>query len=185
MESFHWKDQWQKKMSKAISNYIIELDYADRTLLVLSGATSGVCLSLFIYYCCRMNVGIAKAIISLVHFAGNGILKMYLKTTGRRKSKPRKVVLLARSNLKYRRKNKIQDVGWCWDLSWRFILVSNKRESYGRLKDGIRTKDSQRGDIERYKSMEHDKRISANEILRQNESWSLELKTKVENLLIL
>ena len=132
-----------------------------------------------------MNVGIAKAIISLVHFASNGILKMYLKTTGRRKSKPRKIVLLARSNLKYHRKNKIQDVGWCWDLSWRFILVSNKRESYGRLKDGIRRKNSQRGDIERYKSMEHDKRISANEILRQNESWSLELKTKVETLLTL
>ena len=70
-------------------------------------------------------------------------------------------------------------------MSWRFILVSNKRESYGRLKDGIRTKNIQRGDIERYKSMEHDKRISANEILRQNESWSLELKTKVETLLTL
>ena len=42
-------------------------------------------------------------------------------------------------------------------------------ENYRRLMDSIRTKNNQRGDIERDKSVEHIKRISVNEILRQNE----------------
>ena len=51
----------------------------------------------------------------------------------------------------------------------KFIFVSNEGKNYRRLMDSIRTKNNQRGDIERDKSTEHIKRISLNEILRQNE----------------
>ena len=72
-------------MSKTLNKYIAALDYADRTLLVLSGASSGVSL------CSFATAEIAGAIISVVLLAGFGILKMYLKKMGRKKTNPEKL----------------------------------------------------------------------------------------------
>lgn len=60
-----------------------------------------------------------------------------------------------------------------------FTLVSNETESYLRLKDSIRTKDSQRADIEGDRLIEHGKGISVDEILRKDEKRILKLKTEV------
>lgn len=60
-----------------------------------------------------------------------------------------------------------------------FTLVSNEAESYLRLKDSIRTKDSQRADIEGDTLIEHGKGIGVDEILRKDEKRILKLKTEV------
>ena len=76
-------------MSKALNKYITELDFADKTLLVLSGAASGVSLFSFITVI-GTYVGTASASICLVFPANNGIVKMFLKTMGK-KNKHRKI----------------------------------------------------------------------------------------------
>ena len=47
-----------------------------------------------------------------------------------------------------------------------FTLVINEEKKYLRLKESIRTKDCQQGDIERNRLIEHGKRIGINEILK-------------------
>ena len=60
----------------------------------------------------------------------------------------------------------------------KLILVSNETENYYRLKDGMRTKDIQRGNIEKDRLIQHDKRIEVDEILRQNKRQSQKAKQK-------
>ena len=60
-----------------------------------------------------------------------------------------------------------------------FTVVSKEAEKYHRLKDRIRRKYSQQGDIERDRLIKYDKRIRANEIHKQNKNRSLKLKTEV------
>ena len=71
-------------MSKTLNKFVTAFDYVEKTLLVLSGASSGVSL------CSFTNVigtlaGVASASISLVFFISSGIIKMLLKTMERRK----------------------------------------------------------------------------------------------------
>ena len=47
-----------------------------------------------------------------------------------------------------------------------FILVSNEAENYRRHKYSIRIKDSGRGNIERERLIEHNKRVGVDEIIR-------------------
>ena len=56
------------------------------------------------------------------------------------------------------------------------MLVINEEEDYLRPKESIRTKDSQLGDIERDRLIEHSKRIGINEIQAQ-----LDTKSKTQN----
>lgn len=67
---------------KTFNKFITALDYAEKTLLVLSSASSGNCLcSLTTIF--GTPVGIANASINLVFLISNGIAKMFLKTVGR------------------------------------------------------------------------------------------------------
>ena len=70
-----------------------------------------------------------------------------------------------------------------YDISYdEFMLEINEEQDYRRLKESIRTKDGQLGDIERGRLIEHGRRIRIDEILKQNEI-SLKLKTEVQNLI--
>ena len=60
-----------------------------------------------------------------------------------------------------------------------FTVVSKEAKKYHRLKDRIRRKYSQQGDIGRDRLIKYDKRIRANEIHKQNKNRSLKLKTEV------
>ena len=62
-------------------------------------------------------------------------------------------------------------------------LVIKEEQNYLRLKESIQKKDSQLGDIERDRLIEHGKRTGINEKLKQNERQSLKFKTEVWNLL--
>ena len=84
-------------MSRALIKYITALASAGRTLLALTGTSSGTCLCSFAIVV-GVVFGIVSASISLIILAGMGILKMYLKRMGRKGNK-HKIVLLARSKL--------------------------------------------------------------------------------------
>ena len=86
-------------MSKTLNKYIRALDYADKTLFVLSVASSVFSLCSFTTVI-GAHVGIASATISLAVFICNGIVTMLLKTMGRNKNKHRKIAILARNKLK-------------------------------------------------------------------------------------
>ena len=60
-----------------------------------------------------------------------------------------------------------------------FRVMINEEENDLKLKESIRTKGCQLVDIERDRLVEHSKRIGINKILKQNESQSQKLKTKV------
>ena len=78
----------EKMSNTLINNYITALDYAGKTLMVLSGATSGVSLCLFTTII-GTSFGITSASISLVFLISNGIVRMYLKTMRRQKKTER------------------------------------------------------------------------------------------------
>ena len=58
-------------------------------------------------------------------------------------------------------------------------LVINAEQNFIRLKESIRRKDSQLGDIKRDSLIQHGKIIGINELLKQNEKQSLKLKTEI------
>ena len=93
-------------MSKTLNQYITTLEYADKNLLVLSDASSGVSLSSF-NTVIGITVGTASAAVSLVSLISNGFLKMFPKTMGRKKDKHRKIALLVRSKIEQYRENNI------------------------------------------------------------------------------
>ena len=70
----------------------------DKTLFILSGAISGVSFSSFTNVI-GTPVGIVSASISLVFIISKGMVKIFLKTMGKNKSKCRDIALLTRSKL--------------------------------------------------------------------------------------
>ena len=50
-----------------------------------------------------------------------------------------------------------------------FTLVSNEAENYHRMKENIRIKTSERGDIKSNRLIEYGNRIVIDEIIKQNE----------------
>ena len=65
------------------------------------------------------------------------------------------------------------------------MLVINEEQNYRSLNESIRTNDSQLGDTERDRLMEHGKRIDIDEILREGETQNLNLKYKIKSLEII
>ena len=151
-------------MSKTLKKYIVRLDYAGKNLVILSGAGSGVSLCSFATIV-GAPIGIVDASISLVFLGGYGILKKYLKTMGSKLNSIEKIISRAPADAEISHEE--------------FTLVSNETENYRRLKDSIRTKDSQGGDIEKDRLIDYDKLTGVDEILRQNYRQSLKLKSEV------
>lgn len=85
-------------MSNTLNKHITVLGYAGKTWLAL--LSPGVGVSLFSVT--STPFGIASSIIGLVFLATNRIIKLFLKTTGKKKN--RKIVLLIRRKLKVYKK---------------------------------------------------------------------------------
>ena len=86
----------REKINKILNMCITAL--VDKTLFILSGAISGVSFSSFTNVI-GTPVGIVSASISLVFIISKGIVKIFLKTMGKNKSKCRNIALLTRSKL--------------------------------------------------------------------------------------
>ena len=85
-------------MRRTRNRLITVSDYTDKTLLVLSGVSSGVSLCLFTNVIDTF-VGIANGSISLLFFLTNEIVKMFSETIGRENANHRKNTLLSGSKL--------------------------------------------------------------------------------------
>ena len=70
-------------MGKTLNKYMTTLDYTDKALLVLSGASNDVFPCSFTT-AIDSPVMIASGSICLVFLTSNGIFKMFLKTMGRK-----------------------------------------------------------------------------------------------------
>ena len=74
----------RKRLIKVLNKYFIAPSYTDNNLLVLSGASSGVSHCLLTTDI-GTTVGIGSASISLVFLISHGVVKMLLKTMGKKK----------------------------------------------------------------------------------------------------
>ena len=107
----------REKINKTFNMYITLLDYSDKTLLIL-----------FICYCCQYTYWNSKCQYYSSVFIRNGILKIYSKTTGRKRNNPRKMYLLTKSKLSGIEKIKPKVLTNTEISDKEFILVSNDPE---------------------------------------------------------
>ena len=84
-------------MSKKLSKYIASFEYFDKSLIVLFVAT-GISIAFFATVI-RAPVGIMSTSCSLTFSITTGFVKKFLKTIIKKKKKPNKIVMLARSKL--------------------------------------------------------------------------------------
>ena len=82
---FHQEINQRKSCSKKLSKYVIAFDYIDRILIVLSAASSGVCI-ISSASVVGVPVGIASASFTLIFSLITGIIKKLLDIT-RKKEK--------------------------------------------------------------------------------------------------
>ena len=78
-------------MSKIFSKYIASFDYFDKSLIVLSVATSSISIVSFAT-AFRAPVGIASTSFNLAFSVSTGIVKKLSKTTRKRKKKTIKLL---------------------------------------------------------------------------------------------
>ena len=75
---FHQEINQRKLCSKRLRKYVTAFDYIDKILIVLSAASSGVCIILSTSVV-GAPVGIASASITLIFSLTTGIIKKLLK----------------------------------------------------------------------------------------------------------
>ena len=109
------------------------LDYAEKTFLVLSGASSSVSLCSFTKVMVRLWEKTSYS-ISLVFRISNVIAKMFSRAIGKKKISKERLLYWPEGNRR--------------DISHdKFAQVMNEEQSYLRLKESIRAKDDELGDV--------------------------------------
>ena len=161
----------RKKMSDVLNKYITALDYADKILLVLSSASFD-CFICSIAAIMSAPVGIVNASISLVLLVRNLILKTFLKTIWKKRIKPRKIVSLVRVKLNIIEQLRSKTLTYANISHEDFTVMIREAENYSRLKQSIRMKTTERGNVERDRSIEQGKRIGGDEVIKQDERTS-------------
>ena len=154
-------------MSKRLSKYIASFDYFDKSLIVLSVATSSISIASFATVI-GAPVGIISASCSLAFSITTGFVKELLKTTRKKKKKPNKIVMLARSKLNSI-ESKISEIFINNEISHEdFMTIMYEEKKYRELKENIRMTNSQRSDVEKVSLIEEGKKIGINEVITHN-----------------
>ena len=156
-------------MSRTLNKYITVLNYTER--LVLSSAGGSVSLFSFTTVI-GTPIQIASADIIIVFLISSRIFKIFLKTRGT-KNKHRKIASLARSELNSIEKIISQALIDSVISHGEFAVAFNEEQNYRILKDSIRAKGDQLGDIERDRLIDHRKKIG------QNQRQNLKLQTEL------
>ena len=155
-------------MSKRFRKYIASFDYFDKSLIVLSVATSSISIASFATVI-GAPVGIISASCSLAFSITTGFVKELLKTTRKKKKKPNKIVMLARSKLNSI-ESKISEIFINNEISHQdFMTIMYEEKKYRELKENIRMTNSQRSDVEKVSLIEEGKKIGINEVITHNE----------------
>ena len=105
-----------------------------------------------------------------------GLVKGFLKTTRNRRKSTIIIVTLARSKLNSI-KSKISETMINNEISHEdFMTTLNEEKKYRELKEGIRTINGQRSDVEKISRIEEGKKIGINEDIKRNEIINNSLK---------
>ena len=151
-------------MSKRLASF----DYIDNSLIVLSVATGSISIASF-----GTVIGAPLEMISescsLAFSVTRGFVKKFLKTTGNKKKKHNKIVMLTRSKLNSI-KSKISEAVINNEINHEdFMTILNEKTKYREFKESIRMMNSQSSDVEKVSLIEEDKKIGINEVIKRNE----------------
>ena len=162
-------------MSKRLTKYITSFDYFDKSLIVLSVATSSISIASFAVVS-GAPVGMMSTSCSLAFSITTGIVKKLLKTTRNKKKKHNKIVMLARSKLNSI-EPKISEALIDNEISHEdFTTICNEEKKDRELKESIRMMNGQISDVEKISLIEEGKRIGINEVIKHNEIINNHLK---------
>ena len=129
-------------MSKRLIKYIASFEYFDKSLIVSSVTTGSISVASFATVI-GAPVGIVSASFSLSFSMFTGVIKNLLKTSGNKKKKHNKVVMLARSKLSSI-ENKISEALINNEISHEdFMMIINEEKKYRWLNESIRMVNSQ------------------------------------------
>ena len=95
---FHQKINQRELYSKKLSKYVTAFDYIDKILIVLSAASSGVCI-MSSASVVGAPLGIVSASFTLIFSLTTGIIKKLLSIARNKKKKHDKILMLAKRKL--------------------------------------------------------------------------------------
>ena len=151
-------------MSKRLASF----DYIDNSLIVLSVATGSISIASF-GTVIGAPLGTISESCSLAFSVTRGFVKKFLKTTGNKKKKHNKIVMLTRSKLNSI-KSKISEALINNEINHEdFMTILNEKTKYREFKESIRMMNSQSSDVEKVSLIEEDKKIGINEVIKRNE----------------
>ena len=143
-------------MSKRLSKYIAFCDYFDKSLIV--SATSGSISIASFATVIGTPVGIASASLRLTFSLSTGTVRKLLKTTGNKKKKHNKIIMLARSKLNSI-EGKVSEALINNKISQEdFMVIINEEKNYRELKVSNRMMNSQGSDSEKINLIEEGKK---------------------------
>ena len=149
-------------MSKRLASF----DYIDNSLIVLSVATGSISIASF-GTVIGAPLGTISESCSLAFSVTRGFVKKFLKTTGNKKKKHNKIVMLTRSKLNSI-KSKISEALINNEINHEdFMTIINVENKYLELKESIRMMNSQRSDAEKTNLTEEGKKIGINEVIKR------------------
>ena len=165
----------RERMSKRLSKYIAFFDYFDKSLIVLSVATSSISIASFAT-ATGAPVGTMSGSCSIAFSINTRFVKKFLKTRRNKKKKHNKIVMLARSKLDSI-ESKISEALTNNGISYEdFMITLNEETKYWKLKESIRIMNSQRSDVEKVSLIEEGKKVGINEVIIHNEFINSSLK---------
>ena len=151
-------------MSKRLASF----DYIDNSLIVLSVATGSISIASF-GTVIGAPLGTISESCSLAFSVTRGFVKKFLKTTGNKKKKHNKIVMLTRSKLNSI-KSKISEALINNEINHEdFMTILNEKTKYREFKESIRMMNSQSSDAEKVSLIEEDKKIGINDVIKRNE----------------
>ena len=122
---------------KKISKYVSGFYYIDKVLIVLSAASSGVCIT----SCASVvgaPVGIASASFTLIFSLITGIIKKLLSITRNKKKKHDKILMLAKSKLDSI-ETLVSQALIDTDINHeKFNAIIREKQKYERMKENLR-----------------------------------------------
>ena len=122
---------------KKISQYVSGFYYIDKVLIVLSAASSGVCIT----SCASVvgaPVGIASASFTLIFSLITGIIKKLLSITRNKKKKHDKILMLAKSKLDSI-ETLVSQALIDTDINHeKFNAIIREKQKYERMKENLR-----------------------------------------------
>ena len=134
---FHQEVNQKKLCSKKLSKYVTPFGYIDKILIVLSAASSGVCIISFASVV-GAPAGIASASLTLIFSLTTVIMKKLLSITRNKKKKHNKILTLAKSNLDNIETLVSQALTDMEVTHEKFDAVIREKQKYERMKKNVK-----------------------------------------------